>query len=508
VLIIISIIRSSDDSEALSAEAQSKSTMYDEDLESQPSSLNQSVESLIGDFEQEGLVQLQKELENLTSKQSSTNEYLKFHEDYDEPVIFSRKIELNSRKYPWLKKLQKLLILDKKIGPASDELKSFFNRHKRLKKIFFSDNINNKDDISSQTIKIVNAKPLDLPALSTSPKNNEDLPFNNIAKKAKSSVDKQPNQLDSPKNFDPRMVFDEQQGSLETSTPSVKNGANIFSPQNTDPDSSNIKISYELSTTHPKSDESASLSQNSSTRLDITPKHLEQLRNNVLSVESEQQFNKTDQDFGINTKSAELSEKAITNLNNDLLSQRPQILTDKITDYSGAPITQNAVKKLEIKDFKSKPDKTLRLSKTDFEVQGDKSRRANSIKGENETSTYRKNTDPVKVKDKQKVKKNKKKSKSKKRHKKKVNNRKASKTKKKSKKHFKQKKKVAAVKKQDERDISNLQMGDDPNIYSLFETIMTLILQNILMVILKMILLTISSTRLLWKKTLFLMVIC
>jgi hypothetical protein len=470
VLIILSIIKSSEDIETEADEPQRKLTMYDEDVESQSSSLNQSVESLNGLFEEYGLDPLEQEITNLISKESRNHKYLKFNEDNDDPVIFSRKVELNSREYPWLKKLQKLLILDKKMNFYSQELQSFLNKNVWLEKLLSSGN-NNKDDVSSQTIKIVNAKPVDSPAFSTSPNNTKDLLFNNMAEKAKSSVDKPPNQLESLQNLDRPVVLDAQQVSLKAPTPSIKNKPVTSLPQKPNLDSSNIQIFVESSITQPESGESASLSQNSSTGLYVTPTLSEQTRHNVFSKETEQPFNEPGQGFGINTNSTDPSKKHFENLKSDLLSQRLPISTDKITKHSRTSITNTLTKERKLNELQSKPDKTLMLSKTNFEVEGEKSRRANSIKGENETYTFRKNGDPVKLKDKKKEKKVKKKSRSKKKHKKKVDNLKETKTKKKSKKRVRRKKKIASVKKKDEHDTLNLKMGDDPNIYSLFENI-------------------------------------
>jgi hypothetical protein len=218
-------------------------------------------------------------------------------------------------------------------------------------------------------------------------------------------------------------------------------------PRKSNPDNSNIQVFYEFSTTHPESNTHARFSQNSSTKLDITPKHSGQLRHNVLSVKKEQPFKKPNQGFDMNTNFAESSKKHFENLKRILLSQRPSILTDKKTQHSGPSITPTLIEKRKINDLKLKPDKTPTLSKTDFQVHGDKSRRANSIKAKNKTFKYRKNSDLVKVKD----------------------DLKNIKTKKKSKKLFRRKKKIVAVKKKDEHDISSLQKGDDISIYSLVE---------------------------------------
>jgi hypothetical protein len=443
VLIFLLKIRSSEDIDVFNDTFQSGGSLYDEDVESRPSSPLQTFDSLNGDFDQFGLDPLRKETIRLIKKELLKNEYTKLHEDSDDDTVtFPQKIELNRSEYPWLKKLQKLLFLCKKKDLFSKELQTYLTQNMWLVELLLLINGNNKDDVSSQTITIENAQNPDLPALITSQNNTKDSRLSNAVEKLNISVDKSPNQLASPKNISSLMVFDEQQVSLGASTPSTKNGSNTLSSQKPNPNSSNIQIFFESSTTQPE------------------------------SGESEQQINKQDQGFGITKNSAESSEKHIENLLSNLLSQRPQTPTDKITQHSGTSITHNLIEERKINDLQSKLDKNPRPSKTNFQVQGGKAMGAGSIKAEKETSTYHKNGDLVKVKDKQKekkVKKNKKKSKSKKRHKKKVDNQKSTKTKKKSKRHSKQKKKVAAVKKQDEHDTLNLKMGDDPNIYSLFE---------------------------------------
>jgi hypothetical protein len=145
VSIILSIIRSSDYSEVRTEEMQSKLTMYDEDLELRPRSPIQAVKFLIADLEEVGLDPLQEELEKLISKESRINEYKKSHEDSDDPVCLIQKIELKSSEYPWLGKLQKLLILDKEMDFFSRELQSFLDENEWLKELLSSGNINIKD---------------------------------------------------------------------------------------------------------------------------------------------------------------------------------------------------------------------------------------------------------------------------------------------------------------------------------------------------------------------------